>query len=339
MTVPAIQVEQMTKFYGKRAGIMDFSTTVEQGSLVGLLGPNGAGKTTTIRILSCHMPPTSGKARVCGFDVFSQSLEVRKRLGYLPENCPLYGEMRVIEYMRWTAGMKGLTGSDADRSVFAAMDSCSINNVSTQPIRTLSKGYRQRVGLAAALVHRPEILILDEPTIGLDPLQVREFRSLIASLKGKHTVLISSHILSEIEMMCDSVIILNQGRLVASGSPRDLRGDVISTYMVECKAHSALITLLPQLVNRLPGVTLDKYEEQGEFSFIRLSGTGDDPRVEIGRFLAQSGIEVRELHRERVTLEDVFIRHIKTGLPIVENTPAETKAGSSPSESAPEEVS
>ncbi len=309
---PAIEIEQMTKFYGRRAGVVDVSATVERGTLVGLLGPNGAGKTTTLRVLTCHMPPTSGRVRVCGFDVFSQSLEVRKRLGYLPENCPLYTEMRVMEYLRWTAGMKGFTGSDVDRAVFDVLEPCGLETVRRQLIRTLSKGYRQRVGLAAALVHKPDILVLDEPTIGLDPIQVREFRNLISSLKGKHTVLISSHILSEIEAMCDSVIILNSGRVIASGSPQNLRGEVVSCYTVECRAHPTLFALVPQLVNRIPGVKLDKYEEVGEFAQFRLFGDRTDPRVEIGRLLAQAGIEIRELHRERVTLEDVFVRHIKS---------------------------
>ncbi len=318
---PAIQLTQVTKFYGQRPGVIDLSATIPQGVLVGLLGPNGAGKTTTIRILSCHMPPTSGQASVCGFDVFTQSMEVRKRLGYLPEHCPLYPEMRVIEYLRWTAAMKGLAGSDIDRAVFDTLDACDLDKVRTQLIGTLSKGYRQRVGIGAALVHRPQILILDEPTIGLDPLQVREFRNLIASFKGKHTVLIASHILSEIEMLCDTVIILNEGRVVASGAPRDLRGQVVSSYVVECRAHASLFALLPTLVSRIPGVTLDKYEEGGEFARIQLRGENDDPRLEIFRQFTQAGIEIRELHRERVTLEDVFIRYTKTA-PETANPPA-----------------
>ena len=321
---PAIQLSQVTKFYGKRPGIIDLSATIPQGLLVGLLGPNGAGKTTTIRILTCHMPPTSGQARVCGFDVFGQSLEIRRRLGYLPENCPLYPEMQVMEYLRWTAAMKGLSGSDIDRAVFDTLDSCSIDKVRTQMIRTLSKGYRQRVGLAAALVNRPQLLILDEPTIGLDPLQVREFRNLIGSFKGKHTVLISSHILSEVEMLCDAVIILNEGRVVASGSPQDLRGHVIASYIVECRAHATLFALLPQLVNRMPGVTLDKYEEAGDFARFRLLAEGIDPRLEIFRLFTQSGLEIRELHEERVTLEDVFIRYTKTSpTTLVPSTPTQ----------------
>ena len=312
---PAIQLNQATKFYGKRPGVIDLSASIPRGALVGLLGPNGAGKTTTIRILSCHMPPTSGQARVCGFDVFAQSLEVRKRLGYLPENCPLYPEMRVIEYLRWTAAMKGLAGSDIDRAVFDTLGTCSIDKVRGQTIGTLSKGYRQRVGIAAAIVHRPPILILDEPTIGLDPLQLREFRTLIASFKGKHTVLISSHILSEIEMLCDTVIILNEGRVVASGAPQDLRGQVVSSYLVECRAHPSLFALLPTLIGRMPGVTLDKYEEGGEFARIRLCGENADPRLEIFHQFSRAGIEIRELHRERVTLEDVFLRYTKASSP------------------------
>ena len=313
---PAFELEQVTKFYGKRPGVIDLSASIPRGTLVGLLGPNGAGKSTTIRILSCHMPPTSGRARVCGHDVFSHSLEVRRRLGYLPENCPLYRDMRVYDYLRWTAAMKGLSGSDVDAAVFAVLGPCGLDHVRTRPIDVLSKGYRQRVGLAAAMVHRPDVLILDEPTIGLDPIQIREFRNLIGSLKGSHTVLISSHILSEIEMLCDTVIILNEGRVVASGAPRDLRGHVLSSYTIECRHHPTLFALLPQLVNRIPGLTLDKFEEDGDFARFRLVGEGPDPRLELFRICAQSGIELRELHHERVTLEDVFIRYTQASAPV-----------------------
>lgn len=305
----AIELKQVTKFYGRKAGVVDLSLEVGRGQLVGLLGPNGSGKTTTIRILSCHMPPSSGQARVCGFDVFTHSLEVRRRLGYLPENCPLYPEMRVIEYLRWSGGLKGLEGSALDRAVFAMLDACRLDHVRTQLIGTLSKGYKQRVGLAAAMVHSPEILILDEPTIGLDPIQIREFRSLINGFKGKHTVLISSHILTEIEMMCDTVVILNEGRVVASGTPQDLRGHVVSSYTVECRAHPALFALLPAFVSRLKGITLDQYEERDGLACFRLYGEGPDPRLELSREFAAAGIEISELHRDRVTLEDVFIRY------------------------------
>lgn len=308
----AIRAVQVTKYYGRHRGITDFSAIIPRGSLVGLLGPNGAGKTTAIRILSCHMPPTTGTVRVCGFDVFSQSLEVRKRLGYLPENCPLYPEMRVLEYLRWTAQMKGMSGSDVDKAMFQILEPCGIDHVRTQTIGTLSKGYRQRVGLAAALVHSPEVLILDEPTIGLDPLQGREFRSLISSLKGKHTVLISSHILSEIDMVCDSVIILNEGRVVASGPPQDLREHVAPRYRVECRVDPQVKVLIPQMVRDLPGIVLEDYQEDGQFARFLLVGDGEDPRLRLFRTFAAAGIEIREMIRERITLEDVFMHYTAT---------------------------
>jgi len=309
----AIRAVQVTKFYGKHRGITDLSATIPRGSLVGLLGPNGAGKTTAIRILSCHMPPTTGTVSVCGYDVFSESLEVRKRLGYLPENCPLYPEMRVLEYLRWTAQMKGLYGSEVDHACFRILGPCGIDHVRSQVIGRLSKGYRQRVGLAAALIHQPEVLILDEPTIGLDPLQAREFRTLIGSLKGKHTVLISSHILSEIDALCDLVIILNEGSVVASGSPQDLRAHVAARYTVECRIDPSLKVLIPPLVHSVPGITLESYEEDGQFATFRLAGNGSDPRLEIFRSFTKMGIEIRNLTREQITLEDVFLHYTRLG--------------------------
>ncbi|HEY3242185.1 MAG TPA: TerC/Alx family metal homeostasis membrane protein, partial [Phycisphaerae bacterium] len=327
----AIRAVQVTKFYGRRCGISDLSLAIPRGATVGLLGPNGAGKTTAIRILSCHMPPTSGSVQVCGFDVFSQSVEVRRRLGYLPENCPLYPEMRVIEYLRWTAEMKGTLGSEIDRAVFHILDACHVDHVRRQSIGTLSKGYRQRVGLAAALIHQPEVVILDEPTIGLDPLQAREFRNLIGTLKGQHTVLISSHILSEIDVLCDSVVILNEGSVVASGSPQELRQHVAPRYTVECRSDPALKVLLPRLVHGVGGVALEHYEENGEFVSFQLSGDGEDPRVEIFRVFAAAGIELREMSRQRVTLEDVFLHYTRahaesSGIPKDGPLPADRSA-------------
>jgi ABC-2 type transport system ATP-binding protein len=306
-----IELEGVTKFYGRHPGLVDLTAHVPRGTFVGLLGPNGSGKSTALRILSCCIPPTSGKARVCGFDVFTQSLEARRRLGYLPENCPLYPEMAVLEYLRWTAAMKGLSGSDIDQSIFAVMESCGVDPVRKRVIKTLSKGFRQRVGLASVLIHRPEVLILDEPTVGLDPLQVREFRSLLASFKGKHTVLISSHILSEIELLCDSVIILHSGQVIASGPPEALRGDTANRYAVECRSHPSLALVLPKLVDRIPGAKLEDYSENGTFARFRLQCRGEDPRLEISKMLTEAGIEVRELAREALTLEDVFVECIK----------------------------
>lgn len=324
---PAIYLDRVNRFYGQRPGVLDLSASVPAGTLVGLLGPNGAGKTTTIRILSCFMPPTSGTARICGFDVFSESVEVRKRIGYLPENCPLYPEMKVMEYLRWIAQMKGLDGSNVDRAIFGVVGPCGIDSVLERPISALSKGFRQRVGVASVLVHRPEVLILDEPTVGLDPLQVRELRSLLASLKGKHTVLLSSHILTEVEMLCDSVIILNEGRVVASGYPEDLKGKVSHTYQIQCKYHATLPTLLPRMVDRLPGLSLEKYEENSEYAHILLQGNGPDPRAELFRAFADAGIVIVEMYRRRITLEDVFVHFTKVGaVPEHQETPQSSES-------------
>ena len=312
--VPAIYLDKVTRYYGCRPGVVDLSAQVAPGTLVGLLGPNGAGKTTAIRILSCFMPPTGGTARICGFDVFTESLEVRKRVGYLPENCPLYPEMRVMEYLRWIAALKGLSGSDIDRAVYDAAASCGIDHVRERLIGTLSKGYRQRVGLASVLLSKPDVLILDEPTIGFDPIQVREFRSLMLSLRGKHTILFSSHILSEVEMICDTVIILNEGRVVASGVPDDLRGSVNSNYRVQCKVHPMLPTLLPRMAERIPGLQLVDYTESNDLAFIVFTSGGDDPREAIFRIFSESGLAILDLHKEKTTLEDVFIHYTQRTL-------------------------
>lgn len=308
----AIELRQVTKFYGRRAGVVDLSANIPRGSFVGLLGPNGAGKSTTLKILACCIPPSSGEARVCGHDVFEDSVEARKRLGYLPENCPLYPEMRVMEYLQWTARMKGMENSEIDKAAYDVLKPCGVEHVRTQFIGTLSKGYRQRVGLASVLIHKPEVLILDEPTVGLDPLQVREFRALIGSLKGQHTVLISSHILSEIEVICDQIIILNEGWVVASGTPASLRTYVAQRYQVECRNHPVLTALLPRLLDVLQGAELRDYEEAGEFVKFTLYMSGRDPRTDVHRFFAEAGVDIRELTQQRVTLEDVFVHYTAT---------------------------
>lgn len=321
----AIQLHQVTKFYGKRPGVVDLSASIPKGSFVGLLGPNGAGKSTALRILACCIPPSSGEARVCGFDVFHESVEVRRRLGYLPENCPLYPEMRVLEYLQWTAHMKGMDPEQVDRSAYEVLKPCGIEHVRNQFISALSRGYRQRVGLASVLIHRPDVLILDEPTAGLDPLQVREFRSLIGSLKGNHTVLISSHILSEVEMLCDHVIILNEGWVVASGTPESLRTHVPRRFCIECRNHPSLTALLPRLLDALPGAQMCDYVQNDPFVRFSLCTTGPDPRLDIHRFFVSAGIDVRELSHQRTTLEDVFV-HYTSGRKAVlsHETPTET---------------
>ena len=212
-----IEVDRLTKYYGPVPAVQDVSFAVEKGQIVGFLGPNGAGKTTTMRILSCFMPASSGTARVAGYDVFEQSLEVRRRIGYLPENVPLYGDMTVAAYLDFVADVKGVGRGERRRRVGEVLERCQIPDVRERLIARLSKGYRQRVGLAQALIGDPEVLILDEPTIGLDPKQIVGIRQLIKSLAGAHTVILSTHILPEVSMVCEGVVIINRGRIVASG--------------------------------------------------------------------------------------------------------------------------
>jgi len=221
-----IKVEGLTKKYAGVTAVDGLDFTVEKGEIVSFLGPNGAGKSTTMRILSCYLPATSGRASVSGFDVASQSREVRSRVGYMPENVALYPEMRVQEYLEYRAALKGVRGRRNRQRVNAVKELCSLRDVERKLIGTLSKGYRQRVGLADALLHDPDLLILDEPTIGLDPNQIRQVRQLIKDLGKRHTILLSTHILSEVEMTCSRVLIINKGRIAASDTPEALAGRV-----------------------------------------------------------------------------------------------------------------
>src|SRR5580704_9830263 len=218
-----IEVSNLTKRYAGRTAVDDISFTVAPGEIVGLLGPNGAGKSTTMRVLSGFMPATSGTVRVSGLDVFHDSDEVRKRIGYMPENNPLYPDMRVREYLKFRARLKGLGWRRSRERVNTVMEQCGLTGVSRRIIGQLSKGYRQRVGLADALVHEPDLIILDEPTIGLDPNQIRSVRELIKELGRRHTILLSSHILPEVEMTCNRVLIMREGRILASDTPENLQ--------------------------------------------------------------------------------------------------------------------
>src|SRR5437667_11956199 len=249
-----IEVRNLTKHYGALTAIRDVSFTVAPGEIVGFLGPNGAGKSTTMRILACFLPASSGTARVAGFDVFRGSMEVRKRIGYLPENVPLYTDMRVAPYLDFVAEMKGVARSARKKVVADVMDRALIADVQSRLIRNLSKGYRQRVGLAQALVSDPAVLILDEPTIGLDPAQIKEIRALIKSLGGEHTVILSTHILPEVAMVCDSVIIINRGRIVAQGTQAELVQQVFPAARLEVQVAGPTEALAGALKG-LPGVT------------------------------------------------------------------------------------
>src|SRR5216683_449976 len=218
-----IEVTNLTKRYAGHTAVSNISFTVKRGEIVGLLGPNGAGKSTTMRVLSCYLPATSGTVRIAGLDVFKQSEEVRRRIGYMPENNPLHHDMRVREYLKFRARLKGLTRQRSRERVDVVMEQCGLTEVRRRIIGQLSKGFRQRVGLADALVHEPELIILDEPTIGLDPQQIRAVRQLIKSLAQKHTVLISTHILPEAEMTCNRMVIMYEGKILAADTPENLQ--------------------------------------------------------------------------------------------------------------------
>src|SRR5437660_7775607 len=233
-----IKVEGLTKRYARKVAVDNISFEVEKGQSVGFLGPNGAGKTTTMRVLSCFLPPTAGSATVAGFDVLESPLEVKKRIGYLPETPPLYPEMEVIEYLNFVGKLKGISSGDINRRVDEVIGRCAVGDVRTKLIGKLSKGYRQRVGLAQAIIHNPDVLILDEPTSGLDPKQIIEIRELLRSLSGDHTIILSTHILSEVEHSCERVIIISQGKVVAQDSVANLTNRLRGSEAVSVEVGS-----------------------------------------------------------------------------------------------------
>jgi ABC-2 type transport system ATP-binding protein len=304
-----IEVDRLTKRYGPIPAIQDVSFTVEKGQIVGFLGPNGAGKTTTMRILSCFMPASGGTARVAGYDVFEQSLEVRRRIGYLPENVPLYADMTVGAYLDFVANIKGIGRSERRRRVGEVLERCQIPDVRERLIGRLSKGYRQRVGLAQALIADPDVLILDEPTIGLDPKQIVGIRQLIKSLAGAHTVILSTHILPEVSMVCEAVIIINRGRVVASGPLDRLMQELSPTARVQVQVEGPP-ELVAQSLRALPGV--QRVESRGiadgASTFVLEAERARDVRREIAQLAAQQRWGLLELKALDLSLEDVFIR-------------------------------
>lgn len=313
-----IDVSNLTKRYAGRTAVNDISFTVAQGEIVGLLGPNGAGKSTTMRVLSGFLPATSGTVRVAGLDVFHDSDEVRRRIGYMPENNPLYPEMRVREYLKFRARLKGLGWRQSRERVSTVMEQCGLTDVSRRIVGQLSKGYKQRVGLADALVHEPDLIILDEPTIGLDPHQIRSVRALIKSLAGNHTVLISTHILPEVEMMCGRVLIMFDGKVLASDTPENLQrrmaggSQVIAEIAAPAAALRAAWEHMPEIQH------FDIAAADGEF--LRCSLTpheGVDLRAAIYGLACANGWPLRELTRSRHSLEDIYVQVTK---PIPEET-------------------
>ena len=304
-----IQVDNLTKRYGPVTAIDDVSFTVEKGRIVVFLGPNGAGKSTTMKILSCFMPASGGTARVAGYDVFSQSLEVRRRIGYLPENAPLYPDLSVASYLDFVAEIKGV-GRPARRGRVAdVMERCFIGDMQNRLIGKLSKGYRQRVGLAQALMGDPEVLILDEPTIGLDPKQISEIRALIRSLAGQHTVILSTHILPEVSMVCDGIVIINHGRIVAQGTESELVQQVFPTARIEVRVTNASGDVGGAL-RAVPGVVAVEplAARDGSVGFVVESERDRDVRGDLVRLVTGKNWALQELHQVGMSLEEVFIR-------------------------------
>jgi ABC-2 type transport system ATP-binding protein len=305
---PMIEVRDLTKRYPGRTAVDGLSFTVGRGEVVGFLGPNGAGKSTTMRILACFQPATSGTARVAGFDVFHQPDEVRRRIGYMPENNPLHVDLRIREYLKFRARLKGLGWRRSRERVDCVLQQCGLTEVQGRIIGQLSKGYRQRVGLADALVHEPDLIILDEPTIGLDPHQIRAVRALIKQLGQRHTVLISTHILSEVEMTCSRVLILHQGRILAADRTEDLErrlsldGQVVAEIAASEAALTEAFRDLPE-VERIDITPLD-----GEFRRVALTPrNGGDLRLVVFGQVKAHGWELRELGRSRHSLEEIFV--------------------------------
>jgi len=303
-----IEVNQLTKRYARHEAVRGISFSVARGEIVGFLGPNGAGKTTTLRMLTGYLPPTSGTATIAGFDIFRQSLEARRKIGYMPENVPLYEDMRVREYLKFRAQLKGLGKGDTRRRVGDVIDTCGLESVRRKMIKTLSKGFRQRVGLADALVHDPELLILDEPTNGLDPNQIRQIRELIRRLGQTHTVLISTHILSEVEMICNRVIIIDGGKIKAADTPANLVAEMRAAgrIQVEIQADSEVVAAAISRLDQVKKVTPEPLDSDWTRYTVWVD-SGTDSREHIAQLAAQYGWPLRSLFRHVATLEDVFV--------------------------------
>ena len=304
-----IEVANLTKRYAGRTAVSNISFTVGRGEIVGLLGPNGAGKSTTMRILSCYLPATSGTVRVAGLDVFRHSEEVRRRIGYMPENNPLHFDMRVREYLKFRARLKGLGCKQSRQRVDTVLEQCSLTDVAHRIVGQLSKGYRQRVGLADALVHEPELIILDEPTIGLDPNQIRAVRQLIKGLANTHTVLISTHILPEAEMTCNRMMIMYQGTILAADTPENLQHSMTSKSQVLAEIAAPLHDLQTCWADVPEIESYDVSAAEGDYFRCALTPrNGMDLRPLVFSLTRERGWALRELTRQRHSLEDIYVQ-------------------------------
>ncbi len=303
-----IEVHQLTKRFTGRPAVEDISFHVGRGEVVGFLGPNGAGKSTTMRMLTGYLPPTSGTASVGGHDVFKNSLKARREIGYMPESVPLYEDMRVSEYLTFRGALKGLSGATLKERAGKVSELTGLKDVQRKMIGSLSKGYRQRLGLADALIHKPRLLILDEPTNGLDPNQIRQVRSLITQLSEEHTILLSTHILSEVEVVCKRVVIIHKGKIRADDTPQNLAATsrTAGTVTAEILAPPAELTEHLQAIDGVRRVTITGTDDAWQQIEIKIEPTADT-RQAISQLARDRHWPVRELTRNRPTLEDVFV--------------------------------
>ena len=316
-----ITVKELTKRYARTIAVDQISFEVAKGQIVGFLGPNAAGKTTTMRMLTCFLPPSAGSATVAGFDVLEQAIEVKKRIGYLPEAPPLYPEMVTIEYLEFVGKLKGLSGAELDKRIDYVCERCAIADVKEKLLGKLSKGYRQRVGLAQAIIHNPDVLILDEPTAGLDPKQINETRELIRSLAGDHTIILSTHILPEVEQTCERVIIINKGKLVATDSVRNLqaRARGAESVVLEVAGRNGNMepSAVQQRLERVSGVSrvLCKNQQDSRVVFEIESQKGRLVRGDLARAVVEAGWDLNELRPCAMSLEEIFLQLTQSEAP------------------------
>ena len=308
-----IKVNDLTKRYARTTAVDHISFEVTKGQIVGFLGPNGAGKTTTMRMLTCFLPPSSGTATVAGFDVLEQPMEVKKRIGYLPETPPLYLEMDTEEYLNFVGRLKGLSGPELTKRVNYVSERCAVVDVKKKLLGKLSKGYRQRVGLAQAIIHNPDVLILDEPTAGLDPKQINETRDLIKSLAGDHTIILSTHILPEVEQTCEQVLIINRGKLVATDSVHNLQNRVrgVESLLVEVGGRNGQLDSahVQQKIEQIAGVSKVHLRRQRDnFSTFEVESQKGFLRGDLARAVVEAGWDLNELRPAAVSLEEIFLQ-------------------------------
>jgi ABC-2 type transport system ATP-binding protein len=309
-----ITVKELTRRYARTTAVNQISFSVDKGQIVGFLGPNGAGKTTTMRMLTCFLPPSSGTATVAGFDILDQSMEVRKRIGYLPESPPIYPEMGVAEYLRFVGKLKGLRGAELEKRLDYVLGRCAVADVKQKQLGKLSKGYRQRVGLAQAIIHNPDVLILDEPTAGLDPKQINETRDLIKDLAGEHTIILSTHILPEVEQTCEQVVIINKGRVVATDSVANLQSRARHAETMLIEVAPRVGTLDPEQVMRefekVAGVGSVRVKDRRDGALVveTESRRGELVRGDLARAVIQAGWDLNEFRPAAMSLEEIFLQ-------------------------------